>query len=656
MRHPLRTNRGPCARRGRRAPQGWGRVVAVTDASGVLLAAALVAAFLLTPSTATARYQRRSGSQLTVKEVEIVGNEAFSRKRVLKLLPSLKGSLFRAARYRQSELLSDVDKLEDAYQAAGFLSVTIEPPEMTFAPDSGRASVAIRIHEGERTTVRSVAVEGNALIASDDLLKKRFLREDAPFDRTLLASDAYRIYSLYADRGYTYAKVTYVERIDGNLADVLFHVREGEPATVGRIGISGNNLTLGHAIGRELLIKPGEPFSRKKILDSQARLYATGLFESVEFEPDSAAFATESCPVDLTVRVRERKLRWFGFGVGYGTTDFARISTDWNHKNFLGTGKQLELRAVSSRLFSAQRKNSRYDATLVEPWFLGTRTRLAVSVFHERRDVENLEVTTEADTVLKIDRYRLHETGLRTNLTRDLTRRVRAWSGFNMSWTDAKDPSTPVDAALLRPYRKRSIDGTIERIARDNLFDPTNGSTERLTTEYAGGFLGGQSEFLRVRASASIYRPTIRRTVFAARVEAGTIRAFAGPERLPDHERFRLGGATTVRGFGEETIGPGDFLLLGNLEFRVPLVWHLSTAVFLDGGNAWGAAGDIKAKHFRLHAREEEVGSGDVRYGAGAGLRLATPIGPARLDWGRKLKEIPGERAWEIHLSLGQPF
>lgn len=657
--HRVGARLGRRASRRRATRRAHGPAASLLAAPGVALLVALAVALLslLAPPRAEARYERRSTSPVTVGRVEIAGNEAFSRKRVLSYLPSLRGSLFHSARYREAELLSDIDKLVAAYRAAGYLDVWVAPPEVTFPAGSRRAIVTIRISEGLRTFAGPIAIEGNTLIETKRLEEDRFLRPGAPFDRTLLPSDAYRIYALYADLGRTYARVTYdTTRAARDSLAVLFRIDEGEEARVGEIRLSGNERTLGRAIRRELRIREGDPFSREKILESQARLYGTGLFTTVEFEPDSAAFAARAREVPLTVRVHERKVRWFGFGVGYGTTDFARISADWNNRNVLGTGRQAEVRLVSSRLFAAQRENYRGEATFTEPWLLNTRTRLSVSLFHDRRDVENFEITKGEKKGTKIARYRLHETGLRTNVSREVTRQVRTWVGFNLSWADAKAPSEPVEEDVLRPERKRSLDGTLERIARDNLFDPRRGSLERLYAEYAGGAFGGDSEFLRLRGSAAVYHPFWLGSVVAARVDAGQLWPQAGPGALPDHERFRVGGATTVRGYGEEEVGPGNFLLLTNVEWRIPIVWHLSTALFLDGGNAWGSWRDLKRDDFRLRADEDEVRGGDYRYGAGVGLRLATPVGPARLDWARKLKEAPGESPWGLHLSLGQPF
>jgi outer membrane protein insertion porin family len=620
--------------------------------------AAVALAFLLVllgSASVEARYERRVGTAVPVSRVEITGNQAFSRKKVLSIVASLRGGLFRTPRYRRTEVLAEIEKLEDAYRAEGFLSARVLGHDVTYPKQPDRAVVSIAIYEGPQTFVRAVSFSGNAAVDSATIAGVLRLKRGNPFDRSLISSERYRIYAVYADRGHAYARVdTPLVAIEADSASVHYTITEGKVAILGEVFIRGNNETLGRAIRRELVIKRGDVFSRKKILESQYRVYATGLFASAEFEPES--LEVEPDTVDIIVRVREKKLRWVGVGVGYGTTDFARVSADWTHKNVFGSAKQLELRATASRLFSDRPTDYRGEASVVEPWFLGTRTRLGLSVFYDRHTVDNGEVRTGPDAGLKVDHYRLIETGLRVNLTRELTPRVRTWFGYNYSRATAKDPSVPVDPDLLEPELKRSIDGTIERLARDRLFDPTRGSVLRLSTEFAGTFLGGDSHFLRVRPSGAIYRPFALGGVVAARLDVGTLRSLSDEHEIPDHERYRLGGSTTVRGYGENLIGPGNFLIVTNVEWRIPVVWKLATGFFLDGGNAWGEASDVRIDQFRLKTPEGGATAGDYRYGYGAGLRLLTPIGPARLDWGWKLKRAADEEPWEIHLALGHAF
>jgi outer membrane protein insertion porin family len=123
---------------------------------------------------------------------------------------------------------------------------------------------------------------------------------------------------------------------------------------------------------------------------------------------------------------------------------------------------------------------------------------------------------------------------------------------------------------------------------------------------------------------------------------------------VPIDERFYAGGRTTHRAFGQDELGiegqtlvagtpiGGAGLLLVNLDYRFPIAGAIGGTVFVDGGNVW-----------RDYA---EIDTGDLRWGAGVGLRYRSPVGPLRLEIGWKLDREPGEPAYVWFFSIGNPF
>ncbi|HEU4726167.1 MAG TPA: BamA/TamA family outer membrane protein, partial [Candidatus Eisenbacteria bacterium] len=213
----------------------------------------------------------------------------------------------------------------------------------------------------------------------------------------------------------------------------------------------------------------------------------------------------------------------------------------------------------------------------------------------------------------------------------------------------------------LTKYTKNSIRTTLQRDTRLDLFDPHAGSVTTASAEFVGGVFRGNSQFLKLTGTATTYRPWQRRLTIALRARGGIITSGSqGPadtlditdlDLIPTDDRFRTGGATTVRGYQENEIGTivadsagtlvdrprgGAYLLLVNAEIRARLNRFLGAAAFLDGGGVWEQASDLSWR--RILSISNGAGYKDMRWVAGLGVRIATPVGPVRLDYGWKLR------------------
>jgi outer membrane protein insertion porin family len=186
--------------------------------------------------------------------------------------------------------------------------------------------------------------------------------------------------------------------------------------------------------------------------------------------------------------------------------------------------------------------------------------------------------------------------------------------------------------------------------------------------ETAALALGSQEQFWKATAGTSRFIPLSKPVVLALGTRAGVASRFgetkealiqdapAGtdvriPLLLPPNERFYVGGRSTIRGYEEDTVGPklddgtptgGNVFLLLNAELRVTVVGSLGTVVFWDGGNTW--------------LDQDSIRWTDIKTTVGLGLRLNTPVGPLRLDYGHKLNWNPGEAHGTFHFTLGHAF
>ena len=196
-------------------------------------------------------------------------------------------------------------------------------------------------------------------------------------------------------------------------------------------------------------------------------------------------------------------------------------------------------------------------------------------------------------------------------------------------------------------FTTSSLSFELIRDTRDNVFDTSKGNRTSIFFEVAGGRLRGDRDFTKCIARESWYYPLREKLILNIRLRAGLADAFGDCERIPIYERFYLGGANSIRGYGYRDVGPkddsgnpigGKLMALGNIELLFPLANKLKGAIFYDTGNVWSEPADFD--------------SGELYSGVGAGVRVSSPIGPLRFDYGYGLEIGKGR----LDFSLGWGF
>jgi outer membrane protein insertion porin family len=214
--------------------------------------------------------------------------------------------------------------------------------------------------------------------------------------------------------------------------------------------------------------------------------------------------------------------------------------------------------------------------------------------------------------------------------------------------TNSVSPVTR-QGGLLDTYPKSSVSLGMIRSTGRPLLNPADGSYESLVVMYSGLGSGTPYHFLKATMDLRRYDPLWGGLILATRVEMGGIRSYDPDGFVPVEERFYAGGSTSVRGWDRFLLGPldaagkplgGKSLVEGSVEARFPLSTSFGATLFVDLGNVWQESFD-----FRFN---------ELRYCAGAGVRLETPIGPIRFDCAVPIFE--GEQSANFFFSIGQAF
>lgn len=657
-----------------------------------------------------------------LRRIELTGNSTFDDgdlKSILKIREPrrfhplmLLGLGDRAARYRPDLIDSELRLLERYYRQRGFHQVAVRLDSISPGPQGYGDDIHITIAEGPRTFLRGVTFPGGEEILPSDRLREGLTYLEgvpAPAGYNDLGPDIFRLRTRFWDEGYLRVEimpemVTSLADEPGRVdADLAYHIRPGLRYEVDRIQIEGLSRTRPHLVQRELTVAEGDVFSWRAIEQTRRNLLETALFRDVGLIP--AQIDTVGGRTDLLLQLVERQPAYYELGFGTGTRERIRLLGAWGHNNLGGRGQRLRLSAKValnyedvSRLSDGSADpelNYRYDALYTRPRMLG-RFQVDTGIFAEKE--------TRGESGLNFRTFGF-SVGTFFPGGSDVTNQV----AFNF---ERSDPELHPDAKQTLRESFEAVDlgissthslvWNLTREKRDDVLRPTRGTSISTKLETAGGPLGGDNSFVKGQASWHGYRETFLGGVIAVRFSVGVVRAYGssadrGSEGVPYQDRFFAGGVSTVRGYQEYSLGPqytdkaaldslqlatdvplpdrpargGNYMMLSNAEWRfpVPLLrnWGVGGVLFMDGGNVWERADDIRLRGFRLRSYPRESDDPeatrvwDYRYSLGTGLRVDTPVGPVRLDVGFPLKrarlsETETEDKVIYHFSLGYPF
>jgi outer membrane protein insertion porin family len=607
-------------------------------------------------------------AQLAVDAVLFEGNQAFTERELRKVTRVEDSGILRALfswtpffgkpRFNYLVAARDVTFLQAFYRNRGFLQARVE--QRTRQLSETELAVTYVITEGVRTTLSDVIFSGNEAYSDQRLLgqinESRAARlrpnQGDPVSGSAIQAATLEIVTLYRAEGHYFARVRPAigarDSTTGS-STVTFTIHEGPIVRVEDVDIDGNRQTKRHIITREVTLDPGDLLTEPDRMESQRRLFGTGIFRTVNVTVGS--ISPDSTRARLLVTVTERPSRYVSLGAGFAREEEAKVDVrfrgngQWGHRNLYGTGRGIELttagdfQVITGWQPIQQELSLRYQ----EPWFFGARTPLtaAFSMRPQQYDI-----------------YEVQEFAMELGLMREFTRQTVGWLNFNYRLVDTRQ--VPIEDLAVKEAL-RGFSGQIERDSRDLFISPSHGSVTRLRTQHNGWILGGP-DYDRFSYEWARYRTTGRRTVMASRLKVGIASPRGDTGRIPIFDRFFAGGNNTVRGYNERELGPviettdeggatrfepvgGRVLFLANLEFRRPrVVGPLGTTLFLDIGNVWSRGSEV---------------DGRLAYSTGIGVFLDTPLGPVRFGYGWRLnrsaieRDTPGYRLSRGRLYFG---
>ncbi|MEK6672856.1 MAG: outer membrane protein assembly factor BamA [Nitrospirota bacterium] len=602
------------------------RVVSLYHSKGYLSAQAAPVRSDTETETVEVHFFIFEGERVIVSSIEFLG--AGLKDKDLKEVMALKEGVV----YRQEVLSSDIDNLREFYIALGYIYVKIHEPVVRI--ENQLAKVRITIEEGIQVVVDEVVIEGVKSIPYERVEKAVNIQKGSLYNEVDISNTRYRIIDIYTDNGFIDADVDVKGRINGNNAQITFSIKEGAVTFFGKTVITGNKRTKTEVLERELQFKESGPFSYSLMTRQRQRLYKLGLFTDVTIEP----LERQNDKRDVRVSVAEGNAGAVEFGIGYGDYDKYRGFLDISYRNLFGMNRQISLRVEHSSI------EDRFMLSYYEPWFLKMQVPFRALLMKEEKTEKNIDT---GEVNYKINRYTA-TAGIEKKLSSNI--KGVLYYEFSIVKTYDVKPDVILSREDTGTLAISGISPGLIYDTRDNPFDPKKGLLMGVSMKLASGLLFSGTDFIKVVANGSYYKEISARHVFAASVRVGAAQGFGSTRGLPLVERFFLGGRSTVRGYNQDTLGPkgsdgtptgGNAFFMANIEMRTYLGRGIGLVTFIDSGNVWVKASDIRPS---------------LKHTAGIGLRYSTPVGPLRIDYGYKLSREAGEGIGALHFSIGHAF
>lgn len=589
------------------------------------------------------------GSRYAEREIAFEGSQGIG---TAELVEYLKNQDLRVQLYTDAPGV--VQALTLFYRNNGYLDARVSLPNYLLDPERSYARVIIPVEAGPRYRLSRVVFRGNDAVPDSELHGEipegalgHYYRPDVREAIYVLVQE------YYWQHGYTDVEATYsLARYPATgLVDLILNINEGRQRIVRDITISGTEVTSPSLVRGELKLKPGEPLNLEKLAQSRANLYNTGAYWLVDIErrpvrgaaaPGTDTAAPDQLPVRLTVNVREIQPFSIRYGGLYDTERGPGGIVDFANRNTLGAARVLGLRLQ----YDSQLRESRIY--FAQPSTSGFFLKTAAAIYAQRQAVEPYITHRYGFTITEDARFSDHNI---------LT------FGYRIEQASARYITASPELPPPENARVAPLSATFTRETRDSFLNPTRGGFLSNSLEYGSNILGSEVRYLRYFGQYFRYVPLaapaelpLTTTVWRSRwVYAGAIRlglaGGQGGQELVATERYFAGGATSVRGYDQNSLGPtdalgnpvgGNAMFIINNELRFPIYNILGGALFLDAGNVYQTVSDFDPLN--------------LRYGAGIGLRLNTPYLLLRFDAGFKLFPKPGESRTKFYFSIGQAF
>jgi len=619
----------------------------------------------------TATFEITESPKVKIKEVDFVGAQAFTQKKIRKQIKTRRHWMWSwltgSGKLKDDQFEEDKEKLAAFYREQGYIDFEIKDIQFEY-PTSNTMIIRIMIYEGQQYRVGAVTFVGTTMLPTNRVAQAFKLKPDAVFAPQNLSKDIEAVEDFYGSKGHidvTAAsgnlRVKRIANTKTGTMDLQYNLEEGQASYVEKIEIKGNTKTKDRVIRRELAIAPGELFDMVRVKVSKRRLEGLQYFEKVDTKAEDTTVPNRK---NLVVGVEEKSTGNMTMGAGFSSVDaivgFVEVSQGnfdlFHPPTFTGGGQKLRLRVA----IGTQRQD--YVLTFIEPWFLGRKLALGIDLYYRELDFvspDDLYTETRAGARFSLRRalwldylegtmsYTIENVGIHLDSGVHGTEVVHTTLPGPGQVPQIIPANCPTDIVDQDGYTLLSKLGfSLAYDTRNSPLLPDAGQRTELSVEFVGGPLGGDAEYYKAELKTAWYiRGLAKGHVLELGARTGVADSFNSSD-VPFFDRYYLGGLYSLRGFDYRNVSPrdptyginpfmpdepigGDTYWYTSAEYSIPIIQKekvggVRFALFYDMGYVYS---DSYEYDFSEYCSDW-----------GLGLRLNLPIGPLRLDYAIPIK------------------
>ncbi len=559
-----------------------------------------------------------------VKGVEVYGNVSMKKKDILKYIPIKTGGYF------------SKKKVIDGYRnlgESGYFSQVVPDVQKT------GNGVTVVYYVTENPTITGVNIIGNTVYPTDELLALLETKPNETLNFNSLRKDREAIIGKYSKDGYVLARVidiglnnSYeldIYLTEGVVRDIKLQKMVTKQKGNRRQATDTLLKTKDYVIEREIEFKEGEIFNINKYTQTENNLKRLGYIKNVKYE--ARDILGDSDGKDIVLLIDEDRTARLQGAISYGSELGLMGMLSLEETNWKGKGQTTS--------FTYEKSDEDYSSlslSFSDPWIKDT-DRISWGWSLYKNDYEN----DDSQAFSKIDTY-----GFRINVGKGITRNVRIGLGTKLEYVTTE----PDDEYRSNPnyyddkYYLWSLFPSITYDTRNSYFNPTRGEYARWQVE--GGYASGENADYFTNTTIELrkyHQGFFKKNTFAYRAVFGI-----QSDSTKESQRYWIGGSSTLRGYDGGTFR-GTRKFTGTIENRTEFNDVLGGVLFFDFGRAWDYKGIDEGYH-----RDEKMPDG-IAMAAGVGLRINTPMGPLRFDFGWPIRDDE-ESGMQFYFNMGQSF